>query len=125
MGPNGPRPNARPSPTWWPGSVRPGWTSFPTASRYRGGRALIQACVAELPADDRGEHLQAGDAVRADRGRVLGQHHQVGEHAGGDRALDVLLAAGVGRTPGPGAQRLLRGDRLIRVERRAGGRAPV
>ena len=37
----------------------------------------------------------------------------------------MLLAAGVGRTPGPGAQRLLRGDRLGRVERRAGPGAPV
>src|SRR2546430_210745 len=83
--------------------------------------ALAEAgdVVAGYAAGDGGEHLQAGDALRADRGRVLGQHHQVGEHAGGDGALHVLLAAGVGRTPGPGAQRLLRGDRLVRVERGA------
>src|SRR6266571_3794426 len=37
MRPNGPRPSARPSPTWSPGSVRPGWTSFPDGEQTKTG----------------------------------------------------------------------------------------
>ena len=68
--------------------------------------------VAELAADDGGDHFEAGDAVRADGGRVFGQDREVGQLARLDRALDVLLLAGIGGTPGVGAQRLGGGDRF-------------
>src|SRR6266513_2997531 len=81
---------------WWPQST--GWPrrrspaqSLQLAANLAPQRNLIQAAVADLAADDGGQHFQAGDALRADGGGVLGQDHQVGQQAGGNRALDVLL----------------------------------
>src|SRR5712691_1134873 len=72
--------------------------------------------MSQLTADQRREHFEARDAVRADAGRVLRQHDEVGELAGLDGPLDRLRAAGVGRAPRVSAQRLLRRDRLRIVE---------
>jgi 3-oxoacyl-[acyl-carrier protein] reductase len=85
-----------------------------------GARVVAAAAVHEG-----GEHADAADAARTDRCRVVGENYQVSQLAGGDRAFDVLLVAGVRRAGGVGGQCLAGGHRFGRVERRAAGRAPV
>jgi hypothetical protein len=64
----------------------------------RPAQAVQRAVTVAAPAiHERGQHLDPGDAVGDDSGGILGQHDQVGEPAGRDRALDLLGMTGVGR----------------------------
>jgi hypothetical protein len=48
-----------------------------------------------LAADDRADDLNVFDFVRLHVVRVVRQHHEIRELAGGDRAFDGFLARGV------------------------------
>ena len=80
--------------------------------------------IHRLAADDRPDDLDVLDRVGIDVVRILLEHHEVGELAGGDRALDVLFVRGVGAVDGGDRQRLVDGDLLVRVPRRAARCSP-
>src|SRR5437899_2175705 len=66
------------------------------------------------PADDRSRDLRLPDRLRVDGEDVPVQDDEVGELAGGDRALLLLLELGVGRAEGVGLDRLRERDLLLR-----------
>src|SRR5437899_8010798 len=76
-------------------------------------RLSASRLVHRVAARHRAHNLDVLDLVRVDRVRIVREHHEIGELAGRDRALDRFLVRGVGAVDGEHAQRLVDADALI------------